>query len=104
MPVETRPVETPLGSGAAPRVEFLSVSKSYGTGTPAVDGLDLTVSPGETLVLLGTSGSGKTTALKMVKRLVEPNYGVVRDAGRAVLEWEPVLLQRSFSYGDQEYC
>jgi len=102
MPVETRPGETPLGSGAAPRVEFLSVSKSYGTGIPAVDGLDLTVSPGETLVLLGTSGSGKTTALKMVNRLVEPTSGAVRVAGRSVLEWNPVLLRRSIGYVIQE--
>jgi phosphonate transport system ATP-binding protein len=50
----------------------------------AVDGIDLTVAPGEFLVILGRSGSGKTTLLRALNRLVEPAAGRVRVAGRAI--------------------
>jgi len=49
-----------------------------------LDGIDLTVRPGEFLVVLGRSGAGKTTLLRAINRLVEPTAGVVRVAGRAV--------------------
>jgi phosphonate transport system ATP-binding protein len=50
----------------------------------AVDGIDLAVQPGEFVVILGRSGSGKTTFLRSINRLVEPTSGTVRVAGRAV--------------------
>jgi osmoprotectant transport system ATP-binding protein len=61
-------------------IELEGLCKRYGAVT-AVDALSLRVERGELLVLVGGSGSGKTTTLKMVNRLVEPSEGVVRIAG-----------------------
>jgi phosphonate transport system ATP-binding protein len=59
----------------------------------AVDGVDLTVGPGEFVVILGRSGSGKTTFLRAINRLVEPTAGSVRVAGRAVTGAGPAELR-----------
>jgi phosphonate transport system ATP-binding protein len=59
----------------------------------AVDGIDLTVGPGEFVVILGRSGSGKTTFLRAINRLVEPTAGTVRVAGRAVTGAGPAELR-----------
>jgi len=64
--------------------------------------LSFTVEPGETLVLLGRSGSGKTTALKLVNRLLEPGGGAVLVEGRATVEWDPIRLRRRIGYVIQE--
>jgi osmoprotectant transport system ATP-binding protein len=62
----------------------------------------LEVQPGETLVLLGRSGSGKTTALKMVNGLLWPTTGAVAVEGRATTAWDPVRLRRRIGYVIQE--
>lgn len=62
----------------------------------------LQVAQGETLVLLGRSGAGKTTALKMVNALRTPDSGRVFVEGRPVAEWEPVRLRRRIGYVIQE--
>ena len=59
----------------------------------AVDGVDLTVQPGEFVVILGRSGAGKTTFLRALNRLVEPSAGTVRVAGRAVTGAGPAELR-----------
>jgi phosphonate transport system ATP-binding protein len=59
----------------------------------AVDGIDLTVAAGEFVVVLGRSGSGKTTFLRAINRLVEPSAGSVRVAGRAVTGADPTALR-----------
>ena len=64
--------------------------------------LSFTVEPGETLVLLGRSGSGKTTALKLVNRLVEPGAGAVLVEGKSTVEWDPIRLRRRIGYVIQE--
>ncbi len=64
--------------------------------------LSLSVRRGETLVLLGRSGSGKTTTLKLINRLLEPSAGEVQVAGRSTLEWDPIRLRRSIGYVIQE--
>jgi len=64
--------------------------------------LSLSVSCGETVVLLGRSGSGKTTALKLVNRLLEPSTGEVRVDERTTLEWDPIRLRRRIGYVIQE--
>jgi osmoprotectant transport system ATP-binding protein len=61
-------------------IELEGLGKRYGA-VVAVDGLSLRVERGELLVLVGGSGSGKTTTLKMINRLIEPSAGVVRIAG-----------------------
>jgi len=64
--------------------------------------LNFTVEPGETLVLLGRSGSGKTTALKLVNRLVEPGAGAVMVEGKATVAWDPIRLRRRIGYVIQD--
>ncbi|MDE3168709.1 MAG: ATP-binding cassette domain-containing protein, partial [Acidobacteriota bacterium] len=56
----------------------------------------------ETMVLLGRSGAGKTTALKLINRLLEPSAGEVRVEGRTTLEWNPIELRRHIGYVIQE--
>lgn len=65
-------------------------------------GLTVSVAPGETLVLLGRSGSGKTTALRMVNAMRMPTSGRVVVDGKATSAWDPVHLRRSIGYGIQE--
>jgi osmoprotectant transport system ATP-binding protein len=64
--------------------------------------LTFTVECGETLVLLGRSGSGKTTALKMVNRLITPTSGEVVVEGRSTAAWDPIRLRRRIGYVIQE--
>ncbi|MBL8797106.1 MAG: ATP-binding cassette domain-containing protein [Planctomycetia bacterium] len=74
------------------------VSKSYDGGKFAVQDVSLEVPKGQLLVLLGGSGSGKTTTLKMINRLIEPTSGKVLVNGKNVLEGDPVQLRRSIGY------
>ena len=75
------------------------VSKSYDGGkTFAVQGVSLQVAEGETLVLLGSSGCGKTTTLKMINRLIEPTGGTIEIDGTNVLDRDPIELRRSIGY------
>jgi multiple sugar transport system ATP-binding protein len=70
-------------------VTFEGVSKSYGDGLRAVDGLDLGIADGEFMVLVGPSGCGKTTALRMVAGLEDITDGVVRIGERVVNDLTP---------------
>ena len=82
-------------------IEFAGVS--YGAGGRLIlDDFSLQIAPSETMVLLGRSGSGKTTALKLVNRLLIPTAGEVRIAGRATTAWEVIQLRRSIGYAIQE--
>jgi osmoprotectant transport system ATP-binding protein len=67
-----------------------------------LESLDLSVSRGETLVLLGRSGAGKTTALKLINRLLEPSSGEVLVEGKSTLGWDPIALRRGIGYVIQE--
>lgn len=80
-------------------IRLSHVSKSFDGGRSyAVKGLSLEVAQGETLVLLGSSGCGKTTTLKMINRLIEPTEGLVEVGGRDVLQQDPVTLRRGIGY------
>lgn len=83
-------------------VEFRSVSKSFSPRQVALHRLTFKVEKGETLVLLGSSGSGKTTSLKMINRLELPDEGEVLVEGRAVRDWDPIRLRRRVGYVIQE--
>jgi osmoprotectant transport system ATP-binding protein len=72
------------------------------SGKPLVDGVSFSVSAGETLVLLGRSGSGKTTTLKLVNRLLEPSSGEVRISGVPAATVDPTQLRRRIGYVIQE--
>ena len=79
-------------------IVFDHVSKVFPGNVVAVQDLSLEVSEGETLVLLGSSGSGKTTTLKMINRLIEPTSGTITIDGRNIVEQDPVQLRRSIGY------
>jgi len=84
-------------------VEFRNVTFSLpGTASPILSNLNLRVSQGETLVLLGESGCGKTTTLKLVNRLLLPNAGEVLVEGKATTVWDPITLRRHIGYVIQE--
>jgi osmoprotectant transport system ATP-binding protein len=74
------------------------VSKSYGQNRPVVADINLQVRQGELLVLLGASGCGKTTTLKMINRLVEPTSGRILVDGRDTSLMDPVELRRGIGY------
>ncbi len=82
-------------------VEFRQVSFSAG-GQIILDQLSIAIAPGETLVLLGRSGSGKTTALKMVNGLLFPSTGEVLVDGRPTTAWDLIHLRRGIGYVIQE--
>jgi osmoprotectant transport system ATP-binding protein len=71
-------------------------------GRVLVDDVSFSVGAGETLVLLGRSGSGKTTTLKLINRLLEPSGGEVVVAGRPAALVEPHRLRRGIGYVIQE--
>jgi osmoprotectant transport system ATP-binding protein len=84
-------------------IELESLSKRFeGATAPAVAALSLTVARGELVVLLGGSGSGKTTTLKMVNRLIEPSGGRVRIDGRDTRDVAPHTLRRGIGYCFQQ--
>jgi osmoprotectant transport system ATP-binding protein len=71
-------------------------------GRALVNDLTLSVAQGQTLVLLGRSGSGKTTSLKLINRLLEPSSGEVRVNGKRTTEWDPIRLRRGIGYVIQD--
>jgi len=82
-------------------IELDAVSKRYGDAV-AVDRLSLRVEAGELLVLVGGSGSGKTTTLKMVNRLIEPDAGTIHIGGRDVCSEPAPQLRRRIGYCFQQ--
>ena len=83
-------------------IEFRRVSFRAANAHLLLSDLSLSVRRGETLVLLGRSGSGKTTTLKLINRMLEPSAGEVHVDGRSTLAWDPIRLRRSIGYGIQE--
>jgi ATP-binding cassette subfamily B protein len=81
--VDTRPVITdspgavPLAPAGPPRVELKGVDFAYATGRPVLRQLDLTIEPGETVALVGTAGSGKSTIANLLQRFYDPDSGAV---------------------------
>ena len=84
-----------------PLVEFRDVTYQIG-GRTVLAHLTFAVDSGETLVLLGRSGSGKTTALKMTNGMLFPTSGEVLVEGRPTTAWDPIRLKRRIGYVIQE--
>ncbi|MBJ29985.1 MAG: ABC transporter permease [Acidimicrobiaceae bacterium] len=112
---EERPPETGPSRGhfatvtvGAPPVEFSRVAFAYADGPPVLEGFDLRLEPGETVALVGATGSGKSTAVALLAGLVPPTAGEVRVAGRATVDLGPegvgdtvaTVLQETFLFAD----
>jgi osmoprotectant transport system ATP-binding protein len=82
-------------------VEFRHVGFQIGNRRILRD-LSFSIEAGETLVLLGRSGSGKTTALRLINGMIMPSSGEVLVDGKSTAEWDPVQLRRGIGYVIQE--
>jgi osmoprotectant transport system ATP-binding protein len=85
-----------------PVIEFRDVAYALANRQQLLAGLNLQVQRGETLVLLGRSGSGKTTTLKLINRLLTPSGGEVRVNGAPTTESDVIRLRRSIGYVIQD--
>jgi len=94
------PLDAPPQDGS--EVECRNVTYRLPSGAALVSGLNLHVKSGETLVLLGRSGSGKTTTLKLINRLLEPTEGEIFISGRNGSSWDPIQLRRGIGYVIQD--
>jgi osmoprotectant transport system ATP-binding protein len=91
-----------MNESAAIAIEFVNVHYRTSGDRELISGLNLAVRRGETLMLLGRSGSGKTTSLKLINRLLGASQGQVRVDGRPVAEWDVIRLRRHIGYAIQE--
>jgi osmoprotectant transport system ATP-binding protein len=91
-----------MNKSEPPTVQFQDVTVRVADGRPIVSRLNFVVNRGEILVLLGRSGSGKTTTLKLINRLLVPSDGTVTIDGTPTTEWEPTRLRRRIGYVIQE--
>jgi len=82
-------------------VSLIGVTFAYGSRV-VLDGLDLTIPAGESLALVGRSGAGKSTVLKLINRLLLPQAGAVLVEGCDTREWDPIKLRRRTGYVLQE--
>ncbi len=83
-------------------IKLIGIHKSFAPDVHAVKDLSLEIHGGETLVLLGSSGCGKTTILKMINRIIEPSRGTILMGGENILEQDPIEVRRSIGYVIQE--
>jgi osmoprotectant transport system ATP-binding protein len=96
-----RPVNA-NGRSSDPVIEFHDVSYRPSNGEAVLQEMNLVVERGETLLLLGRSGSGKTTSLKLINRLIRQSGGEVRVEGKSTTEWDLIQLRRGIGYVIQE--
>src|SRR3989440_7176071 len=86
-----------------PVIQFQNVSYCLENGLELLHNLTLEIERGETLVLLGRSGSGKTTTLKLINHLLAPSEGEIRVEGRSTTtEWDVIRLRRMIGYVIQD--
>ncbi|WP_435317208.1 ABC transporter ATP-binding protein [Haloarchaeobius sp. TZWSO28] len=83
-------------------IEFDNVTKQYGDGTVAIEGISFEVEEGTTTVLVGPSGCGKTTTMKLVNRLIDPTEGTVYFDGTDITDLDEIELRRDVGYVIQE--
>lgn len=98
--------DEPGGDFSKPRAEgkisFINARVAYSDdGAPAVDALNLTITPGETVALVGASGAGKTTLVNLLPRFVEPTSGSIELDGHELREWQIDSLRGQFALVSQ---
>jgi osmoprotectant transport system ATP-binding protein len=82
-------------------IKFEKISKVFPNGVMAVADLTLEIKSGEVLILLGKSGSGKTTIMRMINHLVDPSSGKLYVDGKEIREYDPLSLRRQIGYAIQ---
>ena len=87
---------------ASNSIEFLDAGFRISPQKELLSGINLGVAAGETLALVGRSGSGKTTSLKLINRLLTATSGEVRVEGTAVTQWDVIKLRRRIGYAIQD--
>lgn len=83
-------------------IEFVHASYRLDASRELLSDLNLAIPTGEIFMLLGRSGSGKTTSLKLINRLLTPSSGEVRIEGKSTVQWDPIRLRRRIGYAIQE--
>src|ERR1044071_8835033 len=91
-----------MSDSPATAIEFANVTYRVNGNRTLISGLNLSIRRGETLMLLGRSGSGKTTTLKLINRLLAQSAGTVLVDGRSTAEWDVIQLRRHIGYAIQE--
>ena len=91
-----------MNDSPAAAIEFAHVTYRINGNRTLISDLNLSVRHGETLMLLGRSGSGKTTTLKLINRLLTQSEGQVLVDGRSTAEWDVIQLRRHIGYAIQE--
>ncbi|APX71366.1 glycine/betaine ABC transporter ATP-binding protein [Companilactobacillus allii] len=79
-------------------ISFQDVAKNYRGGNDAVEDINITINEGEFVCLIGTSGSGKTTTMRMINRMIEPSRGKIIFKGKNLKTFDPVKLRRTIGY------
>ena len=85
-------------------IEFEHISKSYTFEEVVLSDINLNIEDGQFVVLLGSSGCGKTTLLKMVNKLLAFDTGYLRIHGKKLSDWNIEELRRSIGYAIQQAC
>ena len=80
-----------------PIIEFKNINKAYDKKV-IIPHLDLSINKGEFITIIGTSGSGKTTVLKMINGLIEPTSGTIQINGKELKEHNLIQLRRKMGY------
>jgi ATP-binding cassette, subfamily B, bacterial len=100
-PEHPAPVRRPFRQG----IEFRNVRYRYpGRDALALDDVSFTIEPGQTVALVGRNGAGKSTVVKLLGRLYDPDEGQILIDGRDVREYDPVELRREFGVMFQDYA
>lgn len=89
-------------TGGVNMIEFKNVTKLYPNGKKAVDNISLEFDTGEFIVFIGTSGSGKTTSMRMINRMIEPTEGEILIDGENIQKKNAVELRRKIGYVIQQ--
>jgi osmoprotectant transport system ATP-binding protein len=97
-----KPGSSPKDDATATVIELRDASYQLPNGHSLVRDLSFTVKSGETLVLLGRSGAGKSTALRLINRMLELSAGEILIEGKSTLDWDPTVLRRHIGYVIQE--